>query len=683
MNKNYQILFTPMKIGRCEIRNRVILSPMEKTALIDWMFGCRYNDKVEDFFLEAAENGVGLIIPGMMPLRSCVGNRWLYQNPQMFEPVKPLMDKIHARGAKLFVQLGAGFGRAFPMTNEMLPLAEHRDIPNPMFNMNDILVSASETPDVWLPQVACRPLTTEEIQEYVQAYAKTALLCKQSGVDGVEVHAVHEGYLMDQFATRYTNHRTDAYGGSLENRYRFATEVVKAIKAACGEEYPVTLRYSVTSKVIDFNVGAVPGEDYEEKGRDMKESEQAVRLLEQAGYDAFNADNGSYDSWYWAHPPVYMPLNCNLEDVSHIHSFVSVPIFCAGRMQPDAAAKAIAAGKIDGVAVARQFLADPAWLEKLRQGRENEIRPCISCHNGCLAVATWNGVGAAMKQQTAHRGGICALNPRTLQEKTHSILPAAQKKKVAIVGGGVAGMEAARVCALRGHSVTLYEKDDHLGGVFVAAAAPSFKEKDRELLAWYRRQLASLPVEVRLGTEIRSLDELEADEILIATGAKPRKIQVPGAERAITAVDCLLGRKSLGDRVAIVGGGLTGCEIAYELALKGHHPFIIEMQDDLVKAYGVCAANSNMLRDLIRYHKIPVYLNAGLQAIGTETVRITVNGHETELPAEDVVCSIGYIPCAELAKESTSDKVHLLGDASAVGNLMGAVWSAWELCMNL
>lgn len=226
----------------------------------------------------------------------------------------------------------------------------------------------------------------------IYAFAETARLCKEAGVDGVEVHAVHEGYLLDQFTLKYTNHRTDEYGGSFENRYRFAVEVVKAIKEKCGQDFPVSLRYSVVSKTKDFCKGAVPGEDYVEVGRDLEESEKAAKYLVDAGYDMLNCDNGTYDAWYWSHPPVYMPNNCNLEDVAHIKKFVDVPIVCAGRMTPEVASHAIANGEIDAMGVARQFLVDGEWVTKLKEGREQDIQPCICCHNACFVMAHYKGV---------------------------------------------------------------------------------------------------------------------------------------------------------------------------------------------------------------------------------------------------------------------------------------------------
>lgn len=368
-------------------------------------------------------------------------------------------------------------------------------------------------------------------------------MCQEAGVDGVEVHAVHEGYLLDQFTHKYTNKRTDKYGGSFENRYRFATDIVKAIKETCGKDYPVSLRYSVESKVKDFCVGALPGEEYTEIGRDMAESEKAAKYLQDAGYDMLNADNGTYDSWYWAHPPMYMPQNCNLEDVAHIKKFVDIPVVCAGRMEPDVGAKAVADGLIDGVGVARQFLADAEWVTKLIEDRVEDIRPCICCHNACFNMAHYKGVANAQSIYDASHIARCALDPTVMQSDKYSIKPAKCKKNIAVIGGGIGGMEAAIVCAKRGHSVTLYEKSDVLGGVFIAAAAPSFKEKDRDLIAWYNREIKKYPITVKMNTEITDVNTLDADEIIIATGAKPNIVPVAGSDKTVEAIDFLLGKR--------------------------------------------------------------------------------------------------------------------------------------------
>ena len=686
MDKKYEALFTPFHIGKCEIRNRVIIPAMEGTNIVDNMMGPKLNEKSHDYYVERSKNEVGLFIPGMIPVYSMMMGKWLHKSPKVFEQAKPLIDEIHKNGAKIFFQLGAGFaGRNYTLPAQMLKIAGNKalkTLTNPFLHLNEMMVAPDEgLPMVWAPQYTSRQLTVKEIRQYIEAYAKSARLCKEIGVDGVEVHAVHEGYLMDQFTTEYTNHRTDEYGGSFENRYRFPVEVVRAIKEECGEDYPVMLRYSVTSKVIDFKVGAVPGEEFTEKGRDMAESEKAAKYLQDAGYDALDADNGTYDSWYWAHPPVYMPLNCNLSEAEHIKKFVDIPVICAGRMQADTAARSIAEGKLDAVAIGRQFICDGEYLTKIKEGREEDIRPCISCHNACLPVGYTKNSGAVMDMADATTQGHCALNPVSFEEKKYAIRKAGTKKRIAIIGGGIGGMETARLCALMGHTVDLYEKTDRLGGVFIAAAAPDFKEKDKELIEWYRTQIGKLPVNVHLSTEIRDLKAVSADEIVIATGAKPRTLNLPGFKRGIEAIDYLLGKKSVGETVAVIGGGLTGCEIAYDLARKGKKPFIVEMTDCLVNATGICAANSECLRDLIRYYKIPVYLESTLQQINKGSVTILTPDGEKELSCDSAVLSVGYVPGTPLAEES-SEHVHILGDAAKVGNLKNVIWSAYDLAFS-
>ncbi len=683
----YQALFTPWKVGNVEIKNRIVMCPMGGTSLFGWMehTGNHFDREAANFFLEKAKNNVGLIIPGIAPIKSTFMGQWLYQNKKMFVELKEYMKELHKTGAKLFVQLTAGMGRSWAIPTPLVALHNMpvvRDIIKPIINIPYQSASPSELPSRWSDKVTCRAITVKEIEQIVDAFAKTAALCKEAGVDGVEVHAVHEGYLIDQFTLPYTNKRTDKYGGSFENRYRFATDIVKAIKEACGKDYPVSLRYSVKSYVKDFCVGALPGEEYTEIGRDMEESEKAVKYLQDAGYDMLNADNGTYDSWYWAHPPMYMPQNCNLEDVAHIKKFVDIPVVCAGRMEPDVGAKAIAEGRIDAMGVARQFLADSEWITKMIENRMEDIRPCICCHNACFNMSHYKGVANAQSIYDASHIARCALNPTVMQSDKYYIEPAKKPKKIAVIGGGIGGMEAAIVCAKRGHSVTLYEKTDRLGGVFIAAAAPSFKEKDRMLIAWYEREIAKYPeITIKMNTEIRDISTIEADEIIVATGAKARKIPVKGADRAVEAVDYLLGKKAVGENVVIVGGGLTGCEIAYELYLEGKKPVIVEMKNDLIVADGVCLANSSYLRDFFTANKVPVYLETGLSEITESGVTVKdKDGNTSEIKADSVILSVGYIP-APIAEKKKN--VHIIGDAKAIGNLRTVIWNAWDVCMKL
>ena len=611
MDEKLKPLFTPWRIGNCEIKNRIVLTSMGGTDLFGWMEKNHFDKTGARFLREAAKNNAGLVLPGCQPVYNPMFGQWLYKNKKMYEDLKEWMPEFHKTGAKLFVQLTAGFGRSFTISEMMEKLYTNkalRVLSKPFMDLDKITATASPSPNRWSDKVPSREMTREEIHEFVEAFAKSAKLLQDAGVDGVEIHAVHEGYLLDQFTLKYVNHRTDEYGGSFENRYRFAVEIVQAIKKVCGEDFPVSLRYSVLSKTKGFRKGALPGEQFTEVGRDMEESEKAVKYLQDAGYDMLNCDNGTYDAWYWAHPPVYMPENCNLEDVEHIKQFVRIPVVCAGRMNPKTAAESIAAGRLDGAGFARQFLADQEWVTKMMEDREEEIRPCILCHNGCFNMCHYKGVPNDQELSDSLHLSRCAVNAETMQWDRHFIEKTKNPRRVYIIGGGIGGMEAARVLKLRGHDPVIYEKNNVLGGTFIPASAESYKGKLRELLAWYRRQMKELDVEVHLGKEIDSVEKFGDAPVIIATGSVPRVMKnIPGHERMIEACDYLNGR-DVGERVVVIGGGLTGSEIAYELALQGKRPVIVEMKNDLVAQKGVCLANSSYLREWFELHEVPVYL---------------------------------------------------------------------------
>lgn len=687
MKEKYNPLFTPWKIGNCEIKNRIVLTSMGGTDLFGWMERNHFDEAGADFILNVARNNAGLVLPGCQPVYNPMYGQWLYKNKKMYRDLAEWMPEFHKTGAKLFVQLTAGFGRSFTISKMMETLYTNpvlRVLSKPVMDLDKITASASASPNRWSDKVPSREMTVAEIHEFVEAFGKTAKLLKDAGVDGVEIHAVHEGYLLDQFTLDYVNKRTDEYGGSFENKYRFAVEIVQEIKKVCGDDFPVSLRYSVISKTKGFRQGALPGEDYVEAGRDFEESKRAAKYLQDAGYDMLNCDNGTYDAWYWAHPPIYMPENCNLEDVKNIKKYVDIPVVCAGRMNPEVAAEAVAAGDIDGAGFARQFLADTEWVTKLMKDDEDDIRPCILCHSGCFNMCHYKGVPNDQDLYDSLHLARCAVNAETMQRDKHYIDPTDNPKRVVIIGGGIGGMEAARVLKLRGHEPVIYEKSDRLGGTFIAASAESYKGKLRDLLAWYIRKMEQMDIEIHLNTEITDITQFENGPVIIATGSKPRVLKfVPGYEKMIEACEYLTGTP-VGETVAVIGGGLTGSEIAYELALQGKKPIIVEMKDDLVSQKGVCLANSSYLREWFELHQIPVYLETKLKEVRDGSIVCTdKEGREIEVACDSVISSAGYIPNPLMPQDKKPAYVEYVGDCDAIGNLRTVIWKAYEVAMGI
>ena len=697
MNPKYEALFTPWKVGNVEVKNRIVQCSMGGTSLFGWMEPSHLDKEAAYFLLNRAQDGVGLILPGMQCIKDAIGGRWLYQNEKMFKDLKKYMEEFHKTGAKLFIQLAAGMGRSMAITKPMILLLQHPvlgKLASPVADLDYITASASATPNRWYDEVKSRPMTIKEIHDQVEAFAKTSKLLKEAGVDGVEIHAVHEGYLLDQFTISNMNYRTDEYGGSFENRYRFPVEIVQAIKRECGSDFPVSLRYSVVSKTKDWGKGAMPyEEDFKEFGRDMEESEKAVKYLEDAGYDMFNCDNGTYDAWYWAHPPQYMPDNCNLSYVEHIKNYTSKPVVCAGRMDPVKAAEEIAAGRLDAVAIARQNLVDHEWIHKILEGREDEIKPCIRCHNGCFNMAKFAGTPNIQHLGDSLHLARCALNPTTMQHNKYKIVPTKSPKKVAIIGGGIGGMECALVLKQRGHIPTLFEKSGELGGLFLTASAMTFKENDKELIRWYRREIEKSGIEVHLNTEVNDLGTLRGyDDIIVATGSVPRTMPgIKGFEKALTFTQLLKEKHEVGDKVLFIGGGQSSCEAAYDLLLNyGKHPIIVEYANDLVAAQATCLANTSYLRDAMEYHKVPVYLHSTVTEITDKgcTVKNVQTGETFFVECDNVVNGIGFVPTpvggrTASRKVKGKETIFRVGDCIAIGNLRTVIWRAWDVCMKI
>lgn len=664
MNSKFQALFKPMKIGKMEVKNRIAMAPMGSHAKNP---DGSFNSKGVDYYVARAKGGTGLIVTTGIACQNKLDSMHgtlATAGEDYIKASRALTDAVHEYGAKIVLQIANGAGR------------NRKD----GFFLDNDPISSSENPNVWHPDVIHRALTTEEVQFLINSYADGAYIAMKSGFDGVEVHALHEGYLMDQFSMQCTNRRNDQYGGNFENRLRYATDTVKAIKAKCGKDYPVFIRYSVKSYMKGFglNSGALPGEDFIEFGRDLEESAKIAKHLQDAGYDCLDADNGTYESWYFAHPPVYMPKACNLADAQYIKKYVDIPVICAGKMDdPEISAEAVASGSIDAISLGRALLADPEWPNKIKNGELDDIRPCIGCHNACLE-RFFNG------QYTS-----CAVNPQVGCEREYELKPADVKKKIVVIGGGIGGMEVARVCAIRGHKVELFERTDKLGGAFISASSMSFKEDDKKLICWYKKQLTDLNVNVHMNTEAtaNTVKENNPDVVFVASGSVARKLDINGADspKVITAMDALLKTKPIGKKVVIVGGGLTGCEIAYELFKEGKDVKILEILPKILQVKGLNSANKTMMENLLKLHKINVYTNAKVMEVTEDGVLFQMNDLKAEIAADTIITSIGYISDRKLYEElkDCGTDVKLIGDASKVTNLMGANWDAYETAMNI
>ncbi len=662
----YKSLFTPIKIGNCEIKNRFAMAPMGPLGLADAEGG--FNQRGIDYYTERAKGGTGLIITGVtfsdcevetQSMPNCPNSTY---NPVHFvRTSREMTERVHAYGSKIFLMMSAGFGRVTIPTNlgEFPPVAP------------------SEIPHRWLDKM-CRPLTKEEIKSIVKSFGDGAYNAKRAGFDGVEIHAVHEGYLLDQFAISMFNLRNDEYGGSLENRLRFAKEVVEEIKQRCGQDFPVALRFSVKSMIKNWREGALPGEEFEEKGRDIQEGLEAAKLLVEYGYDALDTDVGTYDAWWWNHPPMYQEKGLFREYCRMVKEVVDVPVLCAGRMDvPEMAQEAVETGACDIVSLGRPLLADPDYVNKLRSNRYDEVRPCISCQEGCM--------GRIQEYSMIN----CAVNPQAARERAMHYEPILKEKKVLIVGGGVAGCEAARVLAVRGHKAVLFEKGDKLGGNLIPGGAPDFKEDDIALAKWYTRQLEILGVEVNLNTEVSAKDILESkyDTVIIATGSKPKVFALGDDNRVYTAADVLLEKENPGDTTAVIGGGLVGCETALWLSQQGKKVTLIEALDSLLAINGpLCHANKDMLEKLVPYNGVDVVTGAKVTSFkdGKLTYE-TREGDFKKIDCDSVVLAIGYKEENDLYHQLEFEvpEIYLLGDAKKVSNIMYGIWDAFEVANHI
>lgn len=660
-----RILFSPISIGKVSIKNRFAMAPMGPLGLGDAQGG--FNQRGIDYYTARARGGTGLIITGVTFVDNTIEEHGMpncpnstYNPVQFVRTAREMTERVHAYNARIFLQMSGGFGRVTIPTNlgEFPPVA-----PSPIQHR-------------WLDKT-CRALTVDEIHELVRDFGEGAYNAKRAGFDGVQIHAVHEGYLIDQFAISLFNQRTDEYGGSLENRLRFAREIVEEIKRRCGQDFPVMLRYSPKSFIKALREGALPGEEFEEKGRDLPEGVEAAKLLVSYGYDALDVDVGSYDAWWWSHPPMYQKKGLYMPYAKLVKENVDVPVLCAGRMDdPDMAEGAVNDGVCDIISLGRPLLADPDYVNKLRRGERKCIRPCISCQEGCM--------GRIQEYSMVN----CAVNPQAARERVTAYNPVLKAKRVLVIGGGVAGCEAARVLAERGHKPEIMERSGHLGGNLLAAGAPPFKEDDIALVHWYENEMQRLNVPVHFNTAVDPDSALyeEYDAVIVATGATPKKFSLGENAPVYTATDALLGKTPIGEHVTVVGGGLVGCETALWLAQEGKRVTIVEALDRLMAVNKpLCHANSEMLERLLPFHGVETLVSSSVQKYEGGKIFVKTPQGERQLDCDTVILSVGFREDRGVfdAWETSAREIYLLGDAKKVANIMYAVWDAFEVANHI
>ena len=649
-------LFTAGKIGTLTLPNRLIRSATQDP------FGHRdgtCDAQQVELYRQIAAAGTGAIITAysyISPEARSTGIQVGFATPEQRASQKEVLDAVHQAGGRLILQLmHAGLN---------VYMSEKHVVGGKLLAPSGGMKGANE--------METTDITPADMDKIRADFVDAAKAAKEMGFDGIQLHCAH-GYLLSQFLDPNTNHRTDEYGGDLENRLRCAREILEGVKAACGPDFVVSMRLALKSYIKGYNQPSLHGED--EVGRTLEEGLEIARRLEAYGYDCLSVDFGQYDSFYYAAPPCYMEKGRVIDLAAACKQVVSIPVLCGGRMNdPALAAQAIADGKLDAIVLGRPSLADPAYAQKVAMGCPEDIRPCIGCNQGCIG---------ALK---AGRRAGCAVNPQAAREATFALTPALEKKTVLVVGGGVAGMEAARCAALRGHAVTLCEAGEKLGGNLIPAGAHDFKAELAELNAWYQRQLAKLGVTVETGTALSAQDILarKPDAVVLAMGAVPAVPPVPGIqdEKVVDCVTALTGPALAGEAILVVGGGLVGCETALGFAQQGKKVTLVEALPDILSAgIPVPEMNSSMLRDLLDEAGVTIRTRCRLARITPAGAVVQGPEGETELSAQHVVLAVGFRPRPSLADQLAGQgiAVYQVGDGEKVGSVMTAIGTAYTV----
>jgi len=623
-------LFEPIKVGRVDLKNRLVMAPVTDNYAVDYYV----TERMVDFYAERAKGGTGLITIGYFTPNIPSNSRGLGLFDDRFIPgLRRLTDAIHAAGAKVEIQLGL---------EEHMTWSEGGPFE---------LVGPSNVIKRFKPGAAApRPLTIEEIEQLVDEFGEAVRRAREGGFDSVQFLG-SAGYILAQFISPLTNRRTDRYGGSLENRTRLFLEIIESSRKKAGRDFTLTARLS--------------GEQFMDGGYTLEETKDVAILLERAGIDAINVTTGWHDS-----PQPFIVASVSRGKwvylAKAVKQVVNVPVITGTRIvDPRAAEEILVEGKADMVYMARPLIADPELPNKARKGQFDEIVPCTAC---CLCYDRW-AEGAPI---------VCQVNARAGREAEYTIEPARKPKEVFIIGGGPAGMEAARVAAVRGHKVTLFEKEDRLGGKLHLVAAPPHKEEFASFTEYLIGQMKKVGVQVQLGHEatVHTIEDSKPDVVILAIGATTRIPDVPGAQgsNVATAEDALTGRRRIGEKVIILGGGLVGCETAEFLAQQGKRVVIVTSRGKVATDVG--PTNKWVIRKRLAEAGISIENEAKIEEITDKGVRVSRGGQATFLEGDTVVLAQGFQLNSKLAEEleGKADSLHRTTDLSPGFPFQTAGW---------
>ena len=625
-------LLEPAKIGVMELRNRIVMPPIVTNfAAVDGSV----TPYMMNYYAERAKGGTGLIIveaTAIDPRTGLVLGQPHLDHHRYIVNMARLVEAIHLWGAKCAIQLHHPGRQGDPILTEDLVA------PSPI-----MCKMIGRVP---------RELKAEEIENLAEAYAEAALRAKLAGFDAVEIHGAH-GYLITQFLSPYTNKRTDEWGKDFESRMLFALEVVRRTREKTGPDFPIIFRIS--------------GDEFVDGGLTLKETTEIAKRLEQAGVNAIDVSGGNYDSMLTGNiiAPMYVPRGGLVHLAEGIKRAVGIPVIAVGGLTPEMAEEVLNEGKADFIAFGRALIADPYLPKKLAEGKPEEILGCIRCCEGCI------GSVFAFKPMT------CSVNALVGKEEW-KIERAEKIKKVLIVGGGVAGMEAARVAALRGHEVILCEKSDKLGGHLIAASVPQFKTDIRSPLEYLSKQVRNLGVKIELRKEVtaETVAEINPDVVIVATGSTPLVPEISGIEKphVVAAIDVLLGKVEVGKKVVVAGGGLVGCETALFLAGEDREITIVEMLPEI--ATDVEMISRTVLLGKLAEKGVKCLTNMKIEEITDESI-IALDKEQKKqiIKTGTVVLALGFKPNNEFYKvlEGKVLELYAIGDCVKSRKIIDAV----------